>query len=207
MGRPIGRCKDRPFWTLVAARLSKVIPPERSNGSKFLLQRHSLSDTPVLLGRRAEGVLSPVEKLLPTVLRTLLCFRENIARKQKVISLCSYLKLISIIPDDIIYDIMDQAKLKRILAELERLRERGCKGVKSRELENLATSLGRQQHKRGKEPTWVHETLDRMPISIPNHGGKDLNRFTARNIINSLEADVEAWEERIKAEEHEDHGD
>jgi len=58
----------------------------------------------------------------------------------------------------------------------------------------LAKSLRRYRHKRGKEPTWVSEVLtDAPPISIPDHPG-DLNKYTARSILDQLELDVIALE-------------
>jgi len=96
---------------------------------------------------------------------------------------------------DIIDDIMGLglAKIRKLRSEIETLRRRG--GVKSAELESLAQRLGRTRAKRGKEPTWVNEELPEMrPLSIPNHPG-DLNRFTAKSILDHLEADLDRYEE------------
>ena len=57
--------------------------------------------------------------------------------------------------------------------------------------------LGRRQDRRGKEPTWVHDELPVYPLSIPHHGGRDLATGTRNSILNVLEADVLAWEERL----------
>jgi len=36
-----------------------------------------------------------------------------------------------------------------------------------------------------------------IPLSIPHHGGRDLAPGTRNSILNVLEADVLAWEERL----------
>lgn len=83
---------------------------------------------------------------------------------------------------------MNREKLKKLRGEIDNLRRRG--GIKSRELEALARALGRKRHPRGSEPTWISEVADCYPISIPNHP-TDLNKFTARRILNQLEADID----------------
>jgi hypothetical protein len=94
---------------------------------------------------------------------------------------------------DITGDIMSPKKLKKLRKKIAELRRRG--GISAGELEAIAQKLGRKRHKRGKEPTWVSEILlDSFPISIPSHGS-DLNRFTARAILDQLEQDVDAIED------------
>ena len=65
-------------------------------------------------------------------------------------------------------------------------------------MEKLARMLGRTQDKRGKEPTWVHNELPVYPLSIPHHGGRDLAPGTRNSILDVLEDDVLAWEERLR---------
>ncbi len=90
---------------------------------------------------------------------------------------------------------MTRAKLDKIIAELAACRNRG--GVRASELEQLAKDLGRVQSKRGKEPTWVSAVFaDLRPLSIPHHG-TELNKFTARSIIDLLGMDVDRWEEQL----------
>ncbi len=90
---------------------------------------------------------------------------------------------------------MNQNEIRRLREEIARFRRAG--GVKSRDLERLAASLGRKRHRRGKEPTWVSEMLPgARPLSIPSHP-RDLNRITARTILDLLEADLDAIEQRI----------
>jgi hypothetical protein len=99
-------------------------------------------------------------------------------------------------PDDIIGDVMDPKKVRKLREELESLRRRG--GVKSGELESLAARLGRRRAVRGSEPNWVNDlSRSSRPVSIPHHGNSDLNRFTARGILNQLEEDLEKYEELL----------
>lgn len=83
---------------------------------------------------------------------------------------------------------------------MEEFRRRG--GIKSDELESLAQELGRVKSKRGKEPTWVSSQFtDLRPLNIPNHS-QDLNKFTARSILDQLELDVEKWQEYLESIEN-----
>jgi hypothetical protein len=89
-------------------------------------------------------------------------------------------------------------RIKRLLQQARRSQQ------KARDLETLARMLGRRQDKRGKEPTWVHDELPVYPLSIPHHGGRDLAPGTRNRILNVLEGDVIAWEERLGLEDDED---
>ena len=93
---------------------------------------------------------------------------------------------------------MNRRRLDRIKRLLEQARR---SPQKARDLEALARMLGRRQDKRGKEPTWVHDELPVYPLSIPHHGGRDLKPGTRNNILNALEDDVMAWEERLGPED------
>ena len=94
---------------------------------------------------------------------------------------------------------MRKKQIARLRQEIERLRRSG--GVKSRELQELAKSLGRKRHNRGKEPNWVSEIFDDVfPISIPDHPG-DLNKYTARGILSQLENDLDKLEETLADQE------
>lgn len=65
-------------------------------------------------------------------------------------------------------------------------------------LESLAKRLGRQRINRGKEPVWESaEFPDLFPLSIPHHGGRDLAIGTQRSILNQLEDDMAAWEDKL----------
>jgi hypothetical protein len=96
--------------------------------------------------------------------------------------------------DDIIFDIMDREKLDKLRKRIEEFRKKG--GIGSSEIESLARGLGRVlSKKRGKEPTWVNQVFrDLRPLSIPRHGSKDLNKFTANSILDQLELDIEKFE-------------
>lgn len=90
---------------------------------------------------------------------------------------------------DIVYDIMDPKKIAKLRKKIASLRRKG--GVKSSELESLASSLGKIQYDRGKEPTWIDpEHSNLRPLSIPHHA-KELNRFTAQGILDRLESDLD----------------
>lgn len=98
---------------------------------------------------------------------------------------------------DIIFDSMNRAKLEKLRKRVEELRNQG--GIGSAELESLARALGRVPFKRGKEPTWVNRTFtDLRPLSIPRHGSKDVNKFTANKILDELELDIEKFEEFLE---------
>ncbi len=93
---------------------------------------------------------------------------------------------------------MDRKSIERLRWKLEELRGRG--GVRPAELEQMARALGRKRHPRGKEPTWISTVLAHArPLSIPSHPG-DLNRFTAKAILDQLEWDIDALEEIIDRE-------
>jgi len=102
---------------------------------------------------------------------------------------------------DIIYSTMNRKtldKLKRELASCRRSQQ------KAADLESLARRLGRKPVKRGKEPMWESTEFDHLfPISIPHHGGRDLAPGTRKSILNDLEDDILAWEERLDEEEAE----
>ena len=93
---------------------------------------------------------------------------------------------------------MNRRKLNKIKQDIDGFRNRG--GVKSSKLESLAKRLGRDKSNRGKEPTWVNKQFpDLRPLSIPHHGARDLNKFTARGILDQLEEDFEKWEEVLES--------
>ncbi len=96
---------------------------------------------------------------------------------------------------------MNPPRANRLRSKLEGLRRKGS--VKSSEIESLARALGRVKHKRGSEPTWVNPSDPALrPISIPHHS-RDLNKFTARAILDQLERDVELLEHAVSRSEEE----
>lgn len=87
---------------------------------------------------------------------------------------------------------MHHKKLRKIRRSIDQLRRKG--GVKPREVEAIARSLGRKPNPRGPEVNWVNQLLpSSFPISIPHHG-EDLNKFTKNNILNQLEEDVDMFD-------------
>ena len=100
--------------------------------------------------------------------------------------------------NDIIYSIMQTKKLGKIRSLLTAMR-RSPQG--SRGLEKLAGQLGREPVQRGKEPMWESAEFDLYPLSIPRHGGRDLPIGTKNSILNQLEDDILAWEEKLSEED------
>jgi hypothetical protein len=88
---------------------------------------------------------------------------------------------------------MNRKTLDKIQKELDSLRQKG--GIKSREVKSLAKKLHRKLSDRGSEPTWVSTVYpeELRPLSIPDHPG-DLNRHTARSILDQLETDIERFD-------------
>lgn len=94
---------------------------------------------------------------------------------------------------------MDQRKLDKLKREIRELRR---KTVKAKDLQSVASRLGRKVVNRGKHPMWESEEFDFFPISIPDHGGgKDIPDGTKKSILNQLEDDLMAWEERLSDED------
>jgi len=93
---------------------------------------------------------------------------------------------------DTIYDIMG-SNLAKLRTEFEEIRRIG--GVKPDRLIRLARKLGRRLASRGKHPTWINPLLpNARPVSIPDHGGRELNRNTVGAILDQLEGDLDALE-------------
>lgn len=94
---------------------------------------------------------------------------------------------------------MNRRKLDKLKRELEQLRRSPQKAIA---LQSLAKRLGRKRVKRGKEPMWEsHEFAQLYPLSIPDHGGRDLATGTKNSILDQLEEDILCWEERIGDDE------
>ena len=95
---------------------------------------------------------------------------------------------------------MKQRKLAKLWKNLAALR-RGTH--KAREFESLARRLGRELVDRGKHPMWESTVFDELDaLSIPRHGGKDIPPGTKKSILNQLEDDLLAWEERLGKKEN-----
>ena len=92
---------------------------------------------------------------------------------------------------------MKRQKLDKLRKQVEELRQKG--GIGSSELESLAEALGRVRSKRGKHLTWINKAIpDLPPLSIPHHGSKDLNKYTANSILDQLEFDIDKFEKLIE---------
>lgn len=92
---------------------------------------------------------------------------------------------------------MTPRKLEKLREDHSALRRQG--GVKAADLQSLAAALGREQFgRRGKEPTWINRAIPELrPLTIPDHGGRDLKTKTKKSILDQLEEDLDAWEERV----------
>lgn len=91
---------------------------------------------------------------------------------------------------------MTKDQLKKIRIKINSLRSRS-NNIRSRELSALAIKLGRYLSNRGKEPTYVSNSLpDRYPLSIPNHPGA-MQRYTAEGILDILEEDLSLLENEL----------
>ncbi len=90
---------------------------------------------------------------------------------------------------------MNPTKLRRCEQKLAKLR-RSVPSAK--QLERLATSLGRKRVKIGKEPTWESMAFPNLrPVSIPRHSF--LSRFTAGSILGQLEEDIFRHKEMLES--------
>ena len=92
---------------------------------------------------------------------------------------------------------MDEKCIAKIRAVLTAMRRSPQKAL---DLERLAKQLGRDRVNRGKEPVWVNPDLGVYPLAISHHGGQDLPIGTRNSILNVLEDDLLAWENRLEKE-------
>lgn len=90
---------------------------------------------------------------------------------------------------------MDAKKLGKILAELDAMRRRS---IRSADIKSVARALGRVEVNRGKHRMWESSQFSWLrPLSIPDHGGRDLATGTKKAILDLLEEDVAAWDAEI----------
>ena len=77
---------------------------------------------------------------------------------------------------------MNRKKLNKLRRTIEGLRRQSPKAL---EIQKVARQLGRKKVKRGKEPVWESlEFQNLRPLSIPDHGGRDLTPGVSRSILN-----------------------
>jgi hypothetical protein len=95
---------------------------------------------------------------------------------------------------------MDRKKLERLSAELDAMRHRS---VKAADVQRLASRLGRKLANHGKHPNWENIQFPGLrPLSIPDHGrGRDLSPRVRKSVLNELEDDIDAWDEKITEDE------
>lgn len=95
---------------------------------------------------------------------------------------------------------MDRRKLDKLWAALAAARRSPQKGS---DLEALAKMAGRTEQTGGKHPMWVSAFPQHRAFPIERHGGNpDLSPHVRKVVLNHLETDAEAWEERVMQEEN-----
>jgi hypothetical protein len=96
---------------------------------------------------------------------------------------------------------MDRRKLAKLEVELDSMRHRS---VKADDVQSLASRLGRRLVNRGKEPNWANSEFPNLrPLSIPDHGGgRDLSPRVRKSVLNELENDIDAWDQKLTEEEN-----
>ena len=74
--------------------------------------------------------------------------------------------------------------------------------VRAGDVQGLAARLGRKLADRGKHPIWVSSVFPALrPLSIPDHGGRDLSARVKKCVLVQLEDDIEAWDQVISEKE------
>jgi hypothetical protein len=91
---------------------------------------------------------------------------------------------------------MNRKTLDRLHRRLKELRAAPA-NITRKKLVGLSKSLGMRPDKRGKEPTYVSDDFPQLtPLSIPSH--REINKFTAKDILDGLEIYIFAWKERLR---------
>jgi hypothetical protein len=94
-------------------------------------------------------------------------------------------------------------KLRKLEKELDIVRREG-EPLTAAQLERLAIRIGRKRHPAAKVPMYFSTILtDLPPLSIPAHGG-ELQRATARCILDQLDDDVLHLHELCREDEAEE---
>jgi hypothetical protein len=96
---------------------------------------------------------------------------------------------------------MTRNKFKKLRLKLAQMRH---SPQKADALQKFAGQLGRRLASRGKEPTWVSDRFPQLrPLSIPDHGNRDVAPGTKNSILNQLEDDLNSWDEQLTKQEEE----
>jgi hypothetical protein len=94
---------------------------------------------------------------------------------------------------------MDRKKLEKLQEELDAMRRTQ---IRASALESLAARLGRALGNRGKHPMWENLKLaKRPPLSIPDHGQRDISPTVRKVCFNVLQGDIDAWGDWLKQTE------
>jgi hypothetical protein len=96
------------------------------------------------------------------------------------------------------YDIAYGTMNRNILDKLWKLLETRRSPQTADDLEALAKMCGRRVRPGGNHPVWITDYFPHRPVPIEWNGGNRAVPMHARKvIINALEADASAWEERL----------
>jgi hypothetical protein len=91
---------------------------------------------------------------------------------------------------------MTPRKIAKLESELKRLRKTP---QNARSIQKLAKALGRVTVNRGPEPNWINSKFPTLrPVSIPDHGSRDLATGTKNSILNQLEDDLNEWKMTVE---------
>jgi hypothetical protein len=93
---------------------------------------------------------------------------------------------------------MDRKKLDRLWQDVEAARR---KPHRSGDLDDLARRCGRELRTGGKHPVWVCTEFPHRPFPVPRHGNRDISPGVKNVVLDLIEADLAAWEERIQKAE------
>ena len=94
---------------------------------------------------------------------------------------------------------MDRKKLDKLQEELDAMRRTQ---IRASDLESLAARFGRALGKRGKHPMWENLNLaSRPPLSIPDHGQRDVSHTVRKVCFSVLQGDIDAWGDWLKQTE------
>jgi predicted nucleic acid-binding OB-fold protein len=100
---------------------------------------------------------------------------------------------------------MTREKLRKIQRQIDALRRTA---VTHSDVASVANQLGRKRLKGAmarKEPTFISTVFaSARPISIPDHGSRNLSPIVKKNVLNDLEEDILRFQEMLRKEEEND---
>ena len=78
------------------------------------------------------------------------------------------------------------------------------RSVKAADIQGLAARLGREKGElRQGADLGERRVSELRPLSIPDHGGgRDLSPRVRKSVLNELENDIDAWDQKLTEEEN-----